>query len=1698
MTEPFAEPEPRHRVPQGPWYARRGLQGDLQVEHVPPVTDEAMSAVFGLELPGRDRELVTGIRAAAAALLRQPEPEAWMDRLRFGELHCLHGRLVWLCPTVDNMAPLPQAAEPEDRQYDVSYNSTAGGTETTRVTTRTVEAGLLGILRLATGAVQAVAPGAPVLGAETATSSTHSTKQTVISGHKLRVLDRVAYRSDIRLRVFVDGVACADVVVGRGLRVSFPREHADVSEGPSAQAEAPSAPTTSVSRHRRPGEVLNAIDLVPFVAAVQRDLRSAGLDVSAAADVTRQAQDALLNERTARSRSRWWLTSGDTSPELSYGIQLPGLGAFRGYFRVSAALHSGQLLGISRKPTTRTDQGTGGTITRSSGGESAGSLTVGVNALGIEALPSDVVRGLAPQAAVTVTSARGWHTRLTSQVMPHTVLTHEDDMARYGSVLHLQAEWVTSTHRSLTVTKAAVYADLGVPWRGGGGPIAFEERAFGRVVSPYLDRTATGSAPESGGIGGQPHVLALPRAVFSGGLSPRQPVWAGPFYEPRRHEREPLALAARIGLGTGTALGMGGAEVVHDSVRQALREATSKGRHSPVLPDALLDAYFGAPALEGDLTNLLAGVSRTVQVDKVPFTIDLQARLLDSRGVFQDNLRVNTRLATGMSLAAIRDTRKSVKSSLGGGVRINVADKVRFQLGGLRLIGTLSWGSGLSITKADKTYVRKETGGGSDRHTLDLGFHVRISSPLGVRQWWLAQPDELVAEVSVPHDSMPPRAIDEAAPDGIRLHLSRNWPDPPDTTLRLQQGTSGVYPHFPALPQLHHVVSRFYDGPLPDAFVKALQPGSLCADFKYLASDRGLTLDHERGDGWTATMRLRLRVSRPRLQAVGGATEIEALQQAVIKAGSDKHQGWSTALHVAAGPQASLSGSQEGDESADLSGTADRRSTSAHLALLAEASAKSSRHVSRREASGAVHISRATHEGDNVLLEGDLAFEVVLGLSKGRQQIDLAPLYVAYSRGATLLMPARRWEDTRPGTRRTSLVPPDRRYFNGGRVPTAIAHCELLQDDTVLETMLEQARKRGIIREASSTGLEHAEPLQRALEVVFRKENLIAEVPLLLSGSAVSVALPYSKQLGASRTLWASVTAHLIEAADSSRPRPDTQLTHRSESVEEVDRERKKTTTFTAGVNASAYGGTHNPDHNERSQGGLAVTLAFAAARGQAQRELTKTTDIYRATTKDPDGCHEFTHQIQLTVEMGETAQLPEAIGAPLRALSSLWRARGTRGGDSAARSLWQWSSADGSPVRVGVRLLVPSHLTLPAHQPVPPSPQLVALPSASVKPWWGQPAVPGKAFAPELPTQFLASVFPGEMAAAGALNAWLAFASHALKQANRPPLPADPLSLPVGLDRRPASDTARRYAAGTGSAWLRPRLRALLTMDYLVTVADLPLRVGLRITDARIIGPCDGGRWKGRRYDQREKESDRQVFSGRGVHFSATPFAGSGTSDETYLGKTHGGYSDTLDEKITSALEETGEHNTEGTKLYRWYVFDVRLVIQPVEAPVRALYLDVPGGLTAMLPMDGPQLEHRLETVSAMPWLSPYFQLTRQHPGLGRLLRLSHLPGHTGMSPEAHAEVSAASARLRAIASEDHRVSDADAHTILREVSSVSSRLLPQKQPDVTSAAALQAGNPHTRSQQPYRVGEPESATTETTPPRVISTARYKRNPAK
>ncbi|MFD3583845.1 hypothetical protein [Streptomyces sp. NPDC058683] len=1604
-----------------PWYTAHGMLGVHTLrDAVGWSRDEANGHAREIAARLADRELARAVEPHIAELLTAEGPAAWHSLLAGGRMVPLDGRVVWLRPVLHNFrASEAPAAADAVRDYEVRYAATSVQNAETRATTRAADTLLFAALNLKT-AVASAFVGTPVITGQAERITNTKVKQDVVSGRKVFVADVNAFDADLRVEIFADGQRSDPehpYSVPRAMTVEFPDAYSQPDEpvvAPGGEPVATTADATATTngpqaargpRPRPAGEVVNALDTAPVVAALQQALRAQELNPRVTAEVVREATK-LLNESTLLDRSRWSFTSGDPSNPIVRGLDLPGLHGFDGHFRLRTDIVGLQLIGFAPS-RTRQDLGVGLSRLDGHGGKSAISYSVLANVSGLNVPTlSERVRAFAPLAGLGLGTGRKWSHTLTSQPLSHAILNTDTMQARYRARVRVNVEWTSRSHPRLGTVDALTDADISVPWRDGAGAREFEEHVLGGVHSPAV-RDA-GPVVERGPVAAQPHVRALLREA---GIAPRRtevrPARLDtPAEEQVRRARalpaaEPPALARRHGIGYAVAAALPGAALVEEHFRSALRDLAGRDRGvSWALVDRQLSSYFGQPALEGELHNLLAGVAHTIHAGDRRLRLSVRAHLLDHRGTVSYPMTVNNRAAVGETLAAHVDTTRTVSGGLGAAVRFKVSSAARLQLGGLRFRLRADTGRAEGFTDVAKSYRRMENVNDVDEHRYDVVYELSLvpeNRPREASRWWIDEPG-LLAQIVVPQEHAPrEHPAPEDLLDAGKVAFSRGWPGEREARFDFGRGSAGLYPAFPYSPALEALAadlfSRVHGLPrsrpgretlLPEALSAATRPGDLAAYFGQLVEATGRVVRLPDVNGWHSTMKLRLRGYRPRRapEAAGaGPTEIEQYAQAVARRSERRNLGVSLTFQAGLGPQirfgSDLGNDAEladahGEEHLDAHRPGGRVVASAHAEIGWQPYSRA-----RERDRGAIEVTRATY-ADSVAFRADAAYEVTVTRWKPGRDPQSVTRHLRVTDGMELLAPTRRVEDILPEAGPTPLPEPApaphppaagpavagsgptgevTRGYLGGRLLPAASHPELLDADSVLPYLVERLAGRGVLRAGAA---DRGTPLWRSLQAAFRSESLTTQWAALTDGgvrrwfpvdAAESSAL--SGFAGTSHYLWVNVEVTDMAAAHAHRHRDGVRLTLRGESVTDETNVRGRGTSHGFGVEAEARGGERVPENDRQAHGALGVTAGLVGRDIRTVTVVHKDVDIYRADTRDSS--EEFTHRLGFRVRMGVTTQLPEVLGSVGRTLAGatalIARPFGARHLVENAwyrHQPWSWQhSSDGTPLGGEVRLLVPSHLTVATDVPAAGSP-LARVPVGT--PRWSGPdgttARPGPE--PRRIADLLAELHPWDVPAARAVREWAKVAGTPsrkqpdLEAAGTRDVPAVGLLTRHGL----------RYHQETAHSAIRARISRLLAHDYQVDVAGRTVTVGFELTSAQRLHP-DGQDvpFKARRYQPGGRTEHVGAERDAGRYAGLIPEGGgSGGGAVALMGREILEAGRERGNGIAGGVSETVEHNRAGTRSYAYYRFGVDVVMRGPGG--RELRVHVPDGLTGMLPV--------------------------------------------------------------------------------------------------------------------------------------------------
>ncbi|MFI7142956.1 hypothetical protein ACIBQ5_36225 [Streptomyces massasporeus] len=1620
---------------RAPWYALHGMLGEGVVQDAERWSRERADETAGaMTARMADRALAGTVRREMAGLLAVNDPGRWGDLLRSGVFSVRPGtssgasaeQLVWIKPELVGLTLVdgPADGERDLNSYTVRFSSTSATVERSRNTTNVLGLAVLGALSTGSAAVSTVVHGVPAVVAEAGTFASRGRRHTFIAGQGFVVEESRTFSAAVRFRLFTDGREhLLDGAVPRGLRVRFPAAHSGPAEPrPDLAAPAVEAQPGPAGRPRSHEECVHALDMTPVLVEVQAGLRAHGMAASHVRDIMTQLR--VIGEEVRR-RGPSVLANGYSTGVL--GSRSGMLGRGHGVqLRLSADVESLQFLGVTPAVKIRQDLGAGLASITGGGGVSAASITAGANLAGL--VDPALLRpgahagttGLAPLVTITAGTSRGSRHRRMEQSQRHTVLTREDEEGRYRARLRVRIEWTAPSHPRLTARASTVPvdADVSVPWLGGKGAADFEEQVLGAVHSPFvaasLDATSRGTGP----VEAQPHVRALMRVA---GVHPSRPTarphWGLGDYRRRHHPREPLVMASGRGLEpTCVVSAMPGAHSVLESLRGVVADiARERGLNGSAMAaiDRQLEACFGVAALVGEPTDVLTGVTETLRMGSAPVTFSVRAHLLDSRRVTTCSLVVDTRVSANDTTTVTTDHRWSLQAAAGGGARLDLPGGVRLQLGGARLLGRMTGGSGDRFTSATAHYARTEADGPADVHEVGLGFELSVRTKgRATERWWLDGP-HLAAHIVVPHriapaapvtddeiravgtlrdagHPLPPpgRGLDHASgvPDlHGTLRSARHYLPPVQDTLSFSSGVSGIYPSFSHMPALRATITAMHAllhgrGEGAEELTRQAHPRRLTASFADLVDQEGLIVGCTTDRGVVTTMRLRMTCYGPRRledrnEVTGGPVEIEQYYKTAERHARIRETGYGLTAQATLGPQIRFGSDSSADHGVGGHGEAVGHhggGPGGRLTAMGYVAAGAQRHLEHEVDTGSIAITRATYTGAPAVLRAHVACEIDMCVSRNGKTVKSVSRFVCFTDGVTLLVPRDRIHDVLPASpaderdphEADAGTPPTLNYLNDGLLPRTSVHTEVLRADGVLDEICKRLEARGVLRPRSDIHAVSADPVRRAMKAAFGTTALARSMPHLLA-HGVSVCCPVPGFGGTTTFVWARVMVESVEPRHHHSHRPETTSTLRTESVREDKSVDKRGRAAGGGAMVLARGGGHDADDGRHAHAGVDYAAGRMNGWGAQWTRAQKVTDIYRSAPRDGRGCEAFEHRLLFRVVTGTTRLGPQALrvfaqGAGLVAGTAA-RLIGPRYRETAPSARpWNWYD-DGSTTLVegSARFLVPAHLTVP----VAPGPQPDPFPRLyGDRPRWQSPGA-----ADTLSEAFLDAVHPWDVAAADAVRAWARTAAHGPSRTGAAS-EGEPVRAVEGL--RALSGAEQVYELYTSAVMLAPRIKDLLGQrGYRIPVGNRTVVARFLLTGATALGPADGVRFKARRYQQVDDDREHSHHEVRGHHHGGGPEAGGGLDDYALLTRTLFETGAADEEKLTSAVADTDEHNKEGTRAFRYLRFDLTVELSDAADPGRVLAVDVPGGLLAMLPLRDGQLPDDLAGPLARLW---------------------------------------------------------------------------------------------------------------------------------
>ncbi|MDH6565079.1 hypothetical protein M2160_000100 [Streptomyces sp. SAI-117] len=1622
-----------------PWYLAHGAMGQAIVATSTEAIDfrreqadfwgEQISSRLDLTGPGSHIALRSGIRSAISALLLTSKPKEWDDILAAGRTLAVDGRLVWLRPVMRDLREVPRT-KGEVNEYPVGFASTATGGRTGHEVTQGIESTLLTLVNLGTSVVaSAAAVSAPQLYVGSSKSEDSGWARTVLAGRKPFINDLTRFSAGLLMKVFVDGADATPTVFHQ---VTVPdRIHVDIptvytgEEGHRPDSRAPEAERPRFQRVSRPSqarELLQAIDLTPVIAGLHRNMRAAGLPASAVKKILAQAKmdraQGFLTESTARSRYPWW-AGGDSSN----GIEVSGslFGKFRGHLRIRREIDSLQYLGDS-KVGTRDDIGVGEGSTRDSKGGSDAGFGFGYNTAGVGAnggpsphseneLPAQL-SGLVPAFAVKAGVNRGVGHSLDSSHTSHTVLNDFARQSRYRAGLRLEVTLESSTHRIAPV-QVTTEGELSVPRREAAH---FVRRTVGSGWTADL-------RPAAGGPDAPRHrVFALPPLRRVSRLPETRPRFRFRMDVERAqgwltpHPREPLAPASRRGLGFGVPIALPGAETLQQDLRDAIERlhvldvgAEEAKKSAWAQADRDLAAFYGRPALEGDLAQALLGIHRTVQVGGRRYKVSAKARwgnriegpspLADpvTEGSHPEgdfSMKVNTRAATGAATAGERGLGWRAAVTFGGGARLAIPEyelslgklhfttpPMRMQFGAVRGIVSTSRENSRKYGGSVGSYRRTETGKRVDEHRYLMAVNWTVTpekksrfkpSRLNKRRF-LSGRNPFVARVVVPHEHVPAAPVTPEQAQAAGHTVVAMVPTEIGRRLDFTGGAQGIYPVFHLMPELAQLGARMYaerlyagernpaerqslidawlDNPAdwPQEIRDLAHPTVLASHFGEEVGQGGYEKELPADGKYKQVLRLRLLVDNVSDLGADTDTEVEQYLKGNAAYESEQESEWSAGVTGTLGPQLRFgSDAQDGDHPAGPGG---------RLTVVGQASAAWNRGKGAAESDGRIDITRTTYGGSVHTLRTDPVFELTYVRWRG-DELTETTRYLRATEALDLLVPERRMSD---------ILPPATGTAAGSEPQQTPATDPTAEPD---QAPVAEA-PRTYLDNGLLSGIAHPEVLRvdvlktindrlRARGIVRAEgEGATGPRPNLLQRSLKAV---YSAE--ALQSEWHALTTEgVLRWFPVPGPWGVTRYLWVNVTAIRLDRphgqrprDEIKLTLRGEAVDEESQSRDSGWEHeigvdvraragDEKGHGGFETEVEYSASKGTKDEDAEKRVGIYRATTQDPS--EEFEHGITFRVEMGTTTELPEVLTTPARGALSVARLFSRPEGLKGTPSVFTWhESGDGPDQLVDGDV----RLLVPRHLTVEAgSPQQwpygLTAPRETQVTWLWPSSQNPPAAA--LPDALVDNFHPWTVPAAASIGRWAKVTAVRHRAVPSPQVGTVPEI--AGLDL--TTTAGLHYRHRTTATVMRPRIRELLKHAYAVPLGDHTAVVGLELDGAEILGPPEGVLLKQRRYHQADEEPTHETHRDSGWRIAAGPDVGGPVNDQKMLERLPVDMKNWEDsESRSAALGDTDERNAEGKRPYRSYRFDVTAV---VSGPHGSIRIKVPGGLYGALPVD-------------------------------------------------------------------------------------------------------------------------------------------------
>ncbi len=1542
-TPPSPEPRP-------PWYVDHGAHGGIEVagaatwERARVETEAAAVARALTGLPGspaHQRELRAGIERELRELLAADSGEQWSERLREGRMAEVAGQTVWLRPVLREVTPAEGAPHPDGAvQHQVYYGSAKVSSGAERETRSALNAALTTVLTVGATGLSAVAGPVPQVSVGGSTKRSHTDGFEVVSGRTPKTTGSTDFAAQVHVEVSMDGeVAPHDVVTPRGLTVRFPEVFSSAQEPRPDAVAHPMRPVSPDAQHlTRAPLTLQAMDTGPVVVGLVRELRRAGIPADTVAVLMPKFIKELASEDIVRARSRFWMTTGDSSGLFDESTSV--MRRFTGRFTASTLWERAQYVGT----TAVKIQEDLGLVTNDRHGRATtgeGRLGGGIDVLGMSATDNGHLGNLSVGASAE--SSRTVSLGVNSSRAEYTVLTRHEDHARYHVQARVEVVTHSETHRDVAPVRATVATEILVPLRAAA---EFERRMFGEVVTEALQPGEPGTHPVD--------VIAPPQ------------------------------LASGRGQGFGKLIGLPGSERVYGELRRQLDSMMGELRRRPAPADrsrleTLLTTYYGRPALEGDLGVVLAGLDQRLTIGGESFDVSARLHLRDRlEGTETYAMTMDGKAVSRAGMQAQRSHGVALSASANASAQLKVSDRFKVRVGRFQVGGSWNSATGNTLSAESRNHRRTQTTGLVHELAYDAVWEVSVHHPTADAHWWIEDRGNMAAVFAVPDEHTPARAITAhdtparaadpsspspaPAPAGEGYGAVRTlaaWPAA--AHIPFEHHSGAVYPVFLHTDELLHAAVEQYrrvNGILPGALRErwevplelrhSMNSSALHLEFDALASPDGWHVQLDPHKNWKQALRLRLRAydpvhhGRPDV-SIERALQVRDRTTESSRSGYGWHLTGQLGVHV-------------------------RHDTQEVLASVI-ASGSASRQRQHEAQHGAGGVTRAGYAGPVHAYRSDVVVEVTAIRWKGATT-ESATTYLHVTQGMDSLVPHRLvsdlgltvpehvqagmdGDDQTPAPRRgphrlldDGVTEVPLRRYTERTLGVLTGHVEQLHGAGVLTHIEQVLRERGLLpRDA----VPRPNLRMQALRHRFSEEALAAHLPALL-GNGLQAWMPITGAFGQTHFVSIRVTAKAFEAVEH-WTRPETTLLLGGERSTALSEKQVAATDRKVTGEAEGRGSVGSVTFSGGDEAGW-------LSKSSDTRWISKNTkDVFRV--KASEGSQEFTHPLRYRVEIDGAAQGPHVVHwlgtrvkdgvLTLGSLSS--RFLGT-GNEVAAfwysHQVGSWSSdsaAEGKVIDGSVRTLVPDHLTSvqPRAHVDPEVPLIDRRHTLGKGVHWHTGARPAPG---PVETELAAHLLPKAVPASEAVARWAALTTLPPRQRPADPGLGDAWQVP-GLG--PDSKHGMRLRLSATDGVLRAHSGELLGHTYRLPLRDGgSVTVGLRVVRAQQVAEAQ---FKDRSYSEAEELPLAVRTRARGWDVAGRSYASGPGTDGTELrgsgglsyGRVHG----------TSEEDETRldyDNNSVTSRELRYYGFDVEAFLI---GPYGTLAMEVPEGLYGMLPTD-------------------------------------------------------------------------------------------------------------------------------------------------